>query len=946
MGKLIFTLLLGVAMLTGSAATAADSDESKIFPYQYTVHDLDNGLRVVIIPTDYPNIVSLQIPVQTGSRNEVEPGKSGFAHFFEHMMFRGTEKYPSDKYNAVLKNTGADQNAYTTDDLTNYYMNFSKDDLEIVLEVEADRFMNLKYPEADFKTEAKAVLGEYNKNSANPVGKIIEVQRNAAFQAHTYKHTTMGFIEDIENMPNQFDYSLEFFDRYYRPGKTILILAGDLDSEKTLALVKKYWGKWKSGSYTAEIPVEPDPTAPLYENIEWSSPTLPWVTVAFRGPEFSSKANDKVACDLIAEVAFSSGSPLYQKMVVKEQKVDQFWAYFPDRMDPNLLTVAARVKNVEDIWYVRDEIMKEFAKLRTELVSARQLADIQSNVKYAFASGLDNSEAIAGAVSHYLAMTRDMETVNKVYDLYDGIEPQDIQRIANKYFIDKGLVTVTLAHEKLPEVANTTGSVDAFVEQLSQTPPPLPTILMQNSAPLVNVKFMFKTGSAIESKGKEGLAQLTANMLTDAGSQTMKYAEIRKALYPMAAGFGNQVDKEMTVFSGAAHVDNLVNYYGIISDQLLKPAWSEDDFTRVKSNLINEIKVSLRENNEEELGKEALYEFIYENHPYGALTRGLVASIDSLTLDDLKKFYLENYTQSNLVIGLAGGYSDSFLSKVKRDFAGLPKGDAAKVDLPMPAKIMGHHAVIVQKETRATAISFGFPIDVNRNHPDFAALWLARSYLGEHRSSNSYLYQRIRKIRGMNYGDYAYIEYFPNGMFRMQPSPNYARTQQIFQVWIRPVESIENAHFATRVAMFEINKLVKNGMTQKDFKATRNYLVKYVNILTATQGLQLGYALDSDFYDMGDFNKTITENLKKLTLKDVNRAIQKHLQDENVKFVFITKDAAALKERLITNATSTISYQSEKPEAILEEDKVIQDYKLKFKPETVTIKPVKDVFVK
>jgi len=116
-------------------------DDSKIFPYKYEMKDLDNGLRVIVIPTDYPNLVSLQIPVMTGSRNEVEPGKSGFAHFFEHMMFRGTENYSSDEYNDILKNIGADQNAYTSDDLTNYHVNFSKEDLETVLMLDYSFFI-------------------------------------------------------------------------------------------------------------------------------------------------------------------------------------------------------------------------------------------------------------------------------------------------------------------------------------------------------------------------------------------------------------------------------------------------------------------------------------------------------------------------------------------------------------------------------------------------------------------------------------------------------------------------------------------------------------------------------------------------------------------------------------------------------------------------------------
>ncbi|RMF70577.1 MAG: insulinase family protein [Calditrichaeota bacterium] len=433
-------------------------------------------------------------------------------------------------------------------------------------------------------------------------------------------------------------------------------------------------------------------------------------------------------------------------------------------------------------------------------------------------------------------------------------------------------------------------------------------------------------------------------MITNGSSKSMRYEDIQKALYPLAAGFGNQVDKEMTVFRGTTHKDNLGAYYEIISQQLLNPAWDEDDFKRVKTNLINAIKVNLRQNNDEELGKEVLYEMIYRGHPYGHLNLGHISAVEKLTLDDVKAFYQNNYTQANLVLGMAGDFSDDFLARVKKDLSKLPEGTASPLTLPEPRKIDGFEAEIIQKDTRSVAVSFGFPIDVTRKDDDFAALWLVRSYFGEHRSSNSHLYQRIREIRGMNYGDYAYIEYFPRGMFQFHPDPNLGRQQQIFQVWIRPVESNEKAHFATRVAMYELHKLITDGLSKEDFEATRNYLLKFVNILTKTQDRQLGYALDSRYYGIGDFTKTISEKLKQLTLDDVNRVIKKHLQDKNVAFVFITKDAEDLKNRLVNNTTSKMTYQAAKPEALLEEDKIIQDYKLDFKPEKVEIVPVEQVF--
>jgi zinc protease len=195
----------------------------------------------------------------------------------------------------------------------------------------------------------------------------------------------------------------------------------------------------------------------------------------------------------------------------------------------------------------------------------------------------------------------------------------------------------------------------------------------------------------------------------------------------------------------------------------------------------------------------------------------------------------------------------------------------------------------------------------------------------------------------MNYGDYAYIEAFPGGMFLMQPAPNVPRRAQLFEIWIRPVVP-ENGHMAFRIAVHEWRKLVANGLSRVEFETTRNYLMKNVFLLTARQDTQLGYALDSRWYGIGEFTSYMREQLAKLTLEDVNRAVRKHIPAEDFHVVFITKDAAGLKERLVSDAVSTVTYDAPKPKAIVEEDKVIGALKLNISPASVTITKVEDVF--
>jgi len=433
-----------VCLVFTAGSIVAVSAQVKTFPFTYTQQDLPNGLRLVTIPTDSPNLVSIYVVVQTGSRNEVEAGKSGFAHLFEHMMFRGTAKYPPEKYNQVLQRAGAASNAFTSDDLTAYYTTFSKEDLPRILAMEADRFQTLKYTPEVFKTETGAVLGEYNKNSSDPEEKLDEVLHDTAFDRHTYKHTTMGFLKDVQDMPSQYDYSLKFFDRYYRPEYTTIVVAGDVDPKNVRALVDQYWGGWKRGSYHPDIPVEPAQQGARENHIDWPSPTLPLIDIAFHGPAYSDTSKEWAALDALATLAFSRNSDLYEKLVVREQKVDMLAANMAQSVDPNLWEVEARVKNASDLPYVRAQILETIKRFQDQPVAADKLDAAKNRRRYAFTMGLDNSQSVAAAVARYVALRRSPDTIDKLYSLYSQLTPADIQAAARKYLTENNRTIVTL----------------------------------------------------------------------------------------------------------------------------------------------------------------------------------------------------------------------------------------------------------------------------------------------------------------------------------------------------------------------------------------------------------------------------------------------------------------------------------------------------------------------
>jgi zinc protease len=462
-------------------------------------------------------------------------------------------------------------------------------------------------------------------------------------------------------------------------------------------------------------------------------------------------------------------------------------------------------------------------------------------------------------------------------------------------------------------------------------------------SPLITIKIVFRTGSASDPADKPGLAALTAAMLAGGGTKTKTYKQIVDAFYPMATGVSSQTDKEMVTFSGVTHIDNLDGFYSLFREMLLEPGWRTDDLERLRDDQMNFLRVNLRGSNDEELAKEVLYNEIYQGHPYGHHNQGTIGSLQKITVADMQKFYNDNFTRANLIVGIAGGYPESFPKKIESDFSKLAKGSDAQMKLPEPKAPDGIRVTMVEKQTRSVAYSIGFPIGVTRSHPDYPALLVAQSYFGQHRNSSGRLYNRMRESRGLNYGDYAYIEYFPKGMFLLDPQPNLARRQQIFQIWIRPVEP-DNAHFAFRLAMFEFDRLIKDGIGEEDFQRTRSFLTKYVNLLMKTKNAELGYAIDSKVYGIPEYGTYIKSSLSKLTRDDVNRAIRKQLSTNNLDIVVVAQDCEALKQKLMTNAPSPITYNSPKPEAILAEDKTVQSWPLPIKPDATKIIPVDRIF--
>ena len=439
------TMLMIVAvLLVVTVWNGALSAQNKILPYPINQKQLANGLNVVTVQFDSPGLAAFFIVERVGSRNEVEEGVTGFAHFFEHMMFRGTDKYPRDKYNDVLKSVGAGANANTSLDRTIYHMTGDAAKLETMFEIEADRFMNLNYTEHDFKTEAGAVKGEYTKNNASPYAQLEENLVNTAFDKHTYKHTTMGFLKDIIDMPNQYKYSLEFFNRYYRPEYATIVVVGDAKPEQVNALAEKYFGMWKHGTYVSTVAPEPKQDSVRYTHLQNGS-IPPYLSLNFKTPAYSDVDINVPAIDVLNAVLFSETSPLYKKLVLEEQKIRSLSGDMMFTRDPYLSSVEASFIKKEDMQYVKDEIMKTIEEFKKNGTTEKNLADTKSRMKYSYAMSIDNPSGIANSLSTFITLIGDPESLNRMYAMYDKVTVDDLKAAAAKYFVPSGLTVATIS---------------------------------------------------------------------------------------------------------------------------------------------------------------------------------------------------------------------------------------------------------------------------------------------------------------------------------------------------------------------------------------------------------------------------------------------------------------------------------------------------------------------
>jgi len=374
--------------------------------------------------------------VQAGSRDEVEAGRSGYAHLFEHLMFRGTDTTPAEEYSRRVQAMGADDNAYTSNDMTIYTTTAPNDSLPDLIKLNADRFQHLHVAEAKYKDETGAVLGERNKVFSDPRAQMEEAMGALTFKVHTYGHTTIGYKHDVEDMPNQYEYSRQFFKRFYTPDDCVVFVVGDFDRAKALAEIKDAYGPWRGTRARNAVVAEPEQKKPRARALTWRSPTDPLLAIDYRTPSMKASLADTAALATLLAAAFGEPSELYQRLVVKEQKLLELDASprGVENKDPGTIDISAKLKGDTSFDEVIRAVQATLDSVAKGELPADRIESARDHLLNETILGAQTASQVANRLASLTAKTGDVHSFEKYTQALAAVKPEDVARVA------KGLV--------------------------------------------------------------------------------------------------------------------------------------------------------------------------------------------------------------------------------------------------------------------------------------------------------------------------------------------------------------------------------------------------------------------------------------------------------------------------------------------------------------------------
>jgi zinc protease len=912
--RVFVSLLVLISLITTSAFSQAGTQLPRL---KYTEFKLKNGLRVIMHQDPSVPIVAVNLLYHVGSKNEV-PGRTGFAHLFEHMMFQGSKNV--DDYIKPLDEAGAIVNGSTNADRTRYYEVLPSNYLERALFMEADRMGGLleAMTQEKLDNQRDVVKNERRQSHDNqPYGTANEKIAALMYPAnHPYHWTTIGSLDDL-TAASQDDVKA-FFRQYYVPNNATLVIAGDFNPTQARTWVEKYFGLIKSGAAITR----PNPAQPKVDGIVRrvfeDSVQLPRVYMVWHTVPRGHK--DEAAVDMLGAILSGGrGSRLQSNLVYRKQMVQDVSASHPTREIAGQFFITATARPGKTLDEIEQETNTEIERIKKEQLTVDEVLRAYNRYEAQTIFGLQTVQLKADLINNNAMLYGKPDVFQQQLNEYRKVTPADISRVANTYLTANHLVmsivprTTKQTTTQAGGAANTPtskpgGKDKTKVDYTKNLPKPgvnprfaLPAIekqklsngleiwvVRQTELPIVSINMVFKSGGTVDPTGKTGLASLTAGLISN-GTKNRTAVEIANQLQEIGATAGTSSDWDSANISMQTLTKNIDRVLDIYSDVIVNPTFPENELETARQRALIGLRQS--RDNPNAIASVVYNQLLYEkNHPYGTSLGGTQASISSINQSDLMNFYQTYYRPNNAVLIVVGDTTMSAIRpKIESAFANWKPGQVPATRVPDAAAFDRPGIYVVDKPGAAQSVITIGQVGVSRGNPDFYALQVMNSILGGR------LFMNLREDKGYTYGA------FSNFAFRRGAGPFMA-----------------SADVQTAVTKESIIEFLKelNGIrgaipiTPEEFEAKKKSLILGFPRNFETNGQITSQLSPLVTYNSPDsyFNDYITK-VNAVTIADVNHVANKYLTPDKMA-ILVVGDRKAIELGLtqLPNVSNKIFY--------------------------------------
>ena len=881
---------------------------------EFEKYQLDNGLDVVLHQDKSDPIVSLAVQYGVGSNRE-KAGRTGFAHLFEHMLFQESENVPQDQFFKKIQDAGGTLNGGTWKDGTIYYEIVPNNALETILWLESDRmgFLINTVTETAFYNQQEVVQNEKRQRvDNNPYGHTSWViDKNLYPEGHPYNWQVIGELVDLQNAT--VDDVKEFYNSYYGPNNATLVLAGDFETEDAKALIKKYFGEIKPKAEVAKLepqPVTLSKTKRLFHEDNFA--TAPQLNMVWPTPQ--QYTEDAYALDFLAEL-ISSGkkAPLYQVLVKDKNLTSRTTAYNNSQELAGEFYITITANNGVNLNEVEAGIFEAFKIFEKEGVSGNDIERIKAGLETGFYNGIGSVLGKSFQLAQYNVFAGDPGFITTDIENIKKVTKEDVMRVYNKYikdkpfimtsFVPKGqLILITENSTKAPvveekiseniaktvkntnqEILKTPSNFDRSVEPSQGTSPKLnlPSTwttslkngmkvygIEQNEIPTVNFSLVMEGGHLLDDINKNGVANLITDIMME-GTANKTPQELEEEIEMLGARINMYTTRESIVISANCLVRNFDKTLALVEEILLEPRWDEEEFARIKIKTINEIKRS--DANPNVVAGRVYNKILYgKNHIFSYPTSGTEASVESLTIEDLKTFYYKNFSPSISNFHIVGAITEADSKNILASFG--EKWKAKEVIIPSYSIENNRDKASLYfvdiPGAKQSVINIGY-ISMARTDKDFYPAEVMNYKLGGSFSGNVNLI--LREEKGYTYG--------------ARTGFNGSKIKGTFKA----TSSVRTNTTGESVSIFKEEIAdYKNGVSQEDLDFTKNAMIKSNARRFETQFSLLGMLQEMSIYNLPlDYIAEEEAFISAMTLEQHKQLANKYLDETKMAYVVI-----------------------------------------------------------